>query len=204
MRPIRGRHWNRHNHSRRVEEQFERCFPMHLRRRTPAHNGEMSVRRQGSRIPWANDLPIRSGTPEPQDPEILANTQVPSNEERTIFKWLDINKWLDNACDLWLKQPLPNRQYVLMTNANFKNAGYALMTEENPEQKLTSTKKTYAPVTFGSKTFSPSHLKMSIYAKEFLAVYFAFMEYSHILWGSSKPTIVLTDINQSQGFFKPT
>ena len=27
--------------------------------------------------------PIRSGTPEPQDPKILANTQVPSNEERT-------------------------------------------------------------------------------------------------------------------------
>ena len=50
------------------------------------------------------------------------------------------------------------------------------MTEENPEQKLTSTKKTYDPVAFGSKTFSPSQLKMSIYAKEFLAIYFAFME----------------------------
>ena len=67
------------------------------------------------------------------------------------------------------------------------------MTEEDPEQKITSTKKTYAPVAFGSKTFSPSQLKLSIYAKEFLAIYFAFMEYSHILWGSTKPTIVLTD-----------
>ena len=36
---------------------------------------------------------------------------------------------------------------------------------------------------------------MSIYAKEFLAIYFAFMEYSHILWGSTKPIIVL--INKS-------
>ena len=42
-----------------------------------------------------------------------------------------INKPLDNACGLWLKQPMPNRQYILMTDANFKNAGYALMIEEN-------------------------------------------------------------------------
>ena len=34
-----------------------------------------------------------------------------------------INKALDNACGLWLKQPLPNKQYVLMSDANFKNAG---------------------------------------------------------------------------------
>ena len=34
---------------------------------------------------------------------------------------------------------------------------------------------------------------MSIYAKEFLAIYFAFMEYSHILWESTKPVVVLTD-----------
>ena len=89
-----------------------------------------------------------------------------------------------------------------MTDANIKNAGYALMTEEDPEQKITSTKKTYAPVAFGSKTFSPSHLKMSIYAKEFLAIYFAFMEYSHILWGSTKPIIVLTDNKSVTRFFQ--
>ena len=89
-----------------------------------------------------------------------------------------------------------------MTDANFKNAGYALMTEEDPEQKITSIKKTYAPVAFGSKTFSPSQLKMSIYAKELLAIYFAFMECSHILWGSSKPTIVLTDNKSVTRFFQ--
>ena len=43
---------------------------------------------------------------------------------------------------------------------------------------------------------------MSIYAKEFLAIYFAFMEYSHILWGSSKPTIVLTDNKSVTRFFQ--
>ena len=89
-----------------------------------------------------------------------------------------------------------------MTDANFKNAGYALRTEEDTEQKITSTKKTYALVAFGSKTFSLPQLKMSIYAKEFLAIYFAFMEYSHILWGSSKPTIVLTDNKSVTKFFQ--
>ena len=46
-----------------------------------------------------------------------------------LDSFTSINKSLDNACCLWLKQPMPNRQYVLMTDANFKNAGYALMIE---------------------------------------------------------------------------
>ena len=170
---------------------------MHPRSRTPAYNGQMPVRCQGRRIPWANILSIRCGAPEQQNQEVLANAQIPPNEERNskihrICKLLQelyspilsetiapfheliksdkpakidqelisnfeaINRSLNNACGLWLKQPLPNRQYVLMTDANFKNAGYALMTEEDPQHKITSTKKTYAPVAFGSKTFSPS------------------------------------------------
>ena len=56
---------------------------MRPRSMTPAHNGQMSVRCQGSRIPWADDFPIRCGTPESQDPEVPTNPQVPSNEERT-------------------------------------------------------------------------------------------------------------------------
>ena len=134
--------------------------------------------------------------------ELIKSDKPVKIDQDLISNFEAINKSLDNACDLWLKQPLPNRQYVLMTDASFKNAGYALMTEEDPEQKITSTKKTYAPVAFGSKTFSPSQLKMSIYAKEFLAIYFAFMEYSHILWGSSKPTIVLTDNKSVTRFFQ--
>ena len=59
-----------------------------------------------------------------------------------------------------------------MTDASFSAAGYAIMIEDDPEQKITSTRKTYAPIAFGSKTFSPTQLKMSIYAKEFLAIYF--------------------------------
>ena len=113
----------------------------------------------------------------------------------------NINKALDNAWGLWLKQPLPNKQYVLKTDANFKNAGYALMIEENADEKLTSVKKTYAPIAFGPKTFSSSQIKMSIYDKEILAICFAFMEFSHILWGSTRPVIVITDHKSVTRFF---
>ena len=114
----------------------------------------------------------------------------------------NINKSLDNACGLWLKQPMPIRQYIPMTDANFKNAGYALMIKKNAEEKITSVRKTYAPVACGSKMFSPSQIKMSIYAKEFLAIYFAFIEYSHILWESTKPVVVLTDNKSMTRFFQ--
>ena len=134
--------------------------------------------------------------------ELIKSDKPAKIDQELISNFEAINRSLDNACGLWLKQPLPNRQYVLMADANFKNAGYALMTEEDPEQKITSTKKTYAPVAFGSKTFSPSQLKMSIHAKEFLAIYFASMEYSHILWGSTKQIIVQTDNKSVTRFFQ--
>ena len=70
-----------------------------------------------------------------------------------------------------------------MTDASFHAAGYAIMIEDNPNQKLQSRRKTYAPIAFGSKTYSPAQLKMSIYAKEFLAIHFAFSEFGHLMCG---------------------
>ena len=62
-------------------------------------------------------------------------------------------------------------------SAIFTAAGYAILTEDDPNQKFTSVKKFYAPMPYGSKAFTPSQLKMSIYAKEFLAKYYAFQEF---------------------------
>ena len=70
------------------------------------------------------------------------------------------NKALSDACQLALKQPFPGKQLVLMTDASFRSAGYAHMIEDNPDQKIQSKRKTYAPVAFGSKVFSPAQLKM--------------------------------------------
>ena len=43
---------------------------------------------------------------------------------------------------------------------------------------------------------------MSIYSKEFLATYIAFLEFAHILWEATQPTIVLTDNKSVTRFFQ--
>ena len=78
-----------------------------------------------------------------------------------------------------------------MTDASFTAAGYAIMIEDNADQKLQSRRKTFAPIAFGSESFNPTQLKKSIYVKAFLAIYFAFSEFGHLMWGSVFPVIVL-------------
>ena len=133
----------------------------------------------------------------------LLKTEVPINITSELKETFDsVNIALSNACGLALKQPIPGKQPVLMTDASFRSAGHALMIEDNPDQKIQSNWKTYAPVAFGSKIFSPAQLKMSIYSKEFLAIYLAFLEFAHILWEATKPTIVLTDNKSVTRFFQ--
>ena len=79
----------------------------------------------------------------------------------------ELNEALNRCCQLALRQPLPGKQLVLMTDASFQAAGYAVLIENDPNETYTSTRKTYAPIVYGSKTYSPSQNKMSIYAKEF-------------------------------------
>ena len=134
----------------------------------------------------------------------LPKTEVPINITSELKETFDtVNKALSDACELALKQPIPGKQFVLMTDVSFRSAGYALMIEDNPDQKIQSKRKTYAPVAFGSKIFSPAQLKISIYSKEFLAIYMAFLEFAHILWEATKPTIVLTDNKSVTRFFIP-
>ena len=133
----------------------------------------------------------------------LLKMEVPINITSDLKETFDsVNTALSNACELALKQPIPGKQLVLMTDASFRSAGYALMIEDNIDQKIQSKRKTYAPVAFGSKIFSPAQLKMSIYSKEFLAIYMAFLEFAHILWEATKPTIVLTDNKSVTRFFQ--
>ena len=81
----------------------------------------------------------------------------------------EFNDALDLSCQLALRQPLPDKQLFLLKDASFQAAGYVELTEDDPKEKITSPRITYAPVAFGSKTFTPLQLKMSIYAKKFLA-----------------------------------
>ena len=114
----------------------------------------------------------------------------------------EINEALDRCCQLALRQPLPAKQLVLMTDASFQAAGYAVLIEDDPNQKYTSTRKTYAPIAYGSKTYSPSQIKMSIYAKEFLANYMAFKDFRHVFSGATKPVIIKTDSKSVTRFFR--
>ena len=132
----------------------------------------------------------------------LLKTEVPINTTSELKQTFDsVKKTLRDAWQLALKQPIPGKQLALMTDASIKSAGYALMIEDNPDQKKQSKRKTYAPVAFGSKILSPAQLKMSIYSKEFLAIYMAFLEFAHILWEATKPTIFLTDNKRVTRFF---
>ena len=61
------------------------------------------------------------------------------------------NEALDRCCQLALRQPLPGKKLVLMTDANFQAAGYSKLIEDDPNQKYTQTRKAYAPLAYGSK-----------------------------------------------------
>ena len=41
-----------------------------------------------------------------------------------------------------------------MTDASFMAAGYAVRIEDDPLEKYTSPKKTFAPVAYGSKSYT--------------------------------------------------
>ena len=124
----------------------------------------------------------------------LLKAEVPINFTSELEELFDsVKKAFSDACQLAIKQPNPRKQLVLMTDASFRSARYALMIQDNPDQKLHSKQKTYAPVAFGSKIFSPAQPKMPKYSEEFLAIYMAFLEFPHIPWEATKPKIVLTD-----------
>ena len=85
----------------------------------------------------------------------LLQTEVPINITSELKETFDsVNKALSNACKLALKQPIPGKKLVLMTDVSLRSAGYALMIEDNPDQKIQSKRKTYAHVALAQK-FSP-------------------------------------------------
>ena len=62
--------------------------------------------------------------------------------KKLVQQFEELLKALDKCCGLALQQPLPTMQLALMTDAA---AGYAFLIEEDPNQKFTSLRKSYAP-----------------------------------------------------------
>ena len=77
-----------------------------------------------------------------------------------------------------------------------------MLIEDDPNEKHNSTLKSYAPIAYGSKKYTPSQSKTSIYAKNFLAIHLAFKEFGHLFWGSTKPVIIMSDGISVSRFFR--
>ena len=110
---------------------------------------------------------------------------------------------LTRATDLTLRLAKPGLQYVILCDASFHGTGFVLMIEDYLIDQKGKTKKTYAPVSFGSRLFTTTQLKFSVYYKEFLALYFALDLFAHFIWGATKPVLVLTDNRSLTQFFQP-
>ena len=80
---------------------------------------------------------------------------------------ITLRKNLEQACQMSLRLPKPDAQYVILTDASFFAAEYVLLIEDISIDQTGKTHKTYVPVSFGSKYFTPTYLILSIYAKEF-------------------------------------
>ena len=65
----------------------------------------------------------------------LPKTEWPINITSKLKETFDTIKEAD-ACQLALKQRFPGKQLVLMMDASFRSARYALMIEDNPDQKI--------------------------------------------------------------------
>ena len=68
----------------------------------------------------------------------LPKTEVPINFTSELKETFDsVNKVISDACQSALKQAIPGKQLVLMTDASCRSVGYALMIEDNTDKKNT-------------------------------------------------------------------
>ena len=112
-----------------------------------------------------------------------------------------MKKELKAICDSSLCLPKKGLQYVILADASFYAAGYVLMVEDYTITQINETKQC-AQVCFGSRVFQPAQMKLSIYAKELLAVHFVLDNFAHLVWGAEKPLPILTDNKSLTRFFK--
>ena len=124
--------------------------------------------------------------------------QMTHQHKDTIF---EINENLAKAAKLSLRLPLPDKHLVIMCDASEHAAGYVLLTEDYTESD-TGAIKSFALVVFGSQLFREGQISLTMYAKEFLAMRFAFDEFAHIIWGVKNTTIVMTDNKAVTRFFQ--
>ena len=76
-----------------------------------------------------------------KDEKVLVTTELVQQFTKSTETLTSVVNWpLNNHCQTRL---------VLMTDASFTAAGYAILTEDDPNQKYSSVKKSYAPIAYG-------------------------------------------------------
>ena len=110
---------------------------------------------------------------------------------------------LKKACERTLRIAQKDLQYIILADASHYAAGYVLLIEDYCENQAGKKIKNYAPVSFGSRLFTPNQLKLSMYCKEFLATVYALETFEANIWGATKyPIILLTDNKSLTRFFQ--
>ena len=110
---------------------------------------------------------------------------------------------LKKACERTLRIAQKDLQYIILADAKHYAAGYVLLIEDYCENQARKKIKNYAPVSFGSRLFTPNQLKLSMYCKEFLATVYALETFEANIWGATKyPIILLTDNKSITRFFQ--
>ena len=108
-----------------------------------------------------------------------------------------VKKSILDACKLALKQPIPGKQLVLMTDAIFQSAGFAFIIEDNPDQKIHSKRKTYTTLASGTKFSPPRNTRCPSTQKKIWRLPWHFLslrtfskkhQSQHLIWQISKIT----------------
>ena len=83
-----------------------------------------------------------------------------TNDHHESFNTLKAD--LTRATNLTLRLGKPGLQYVILCDASFRSTGFVLMVEDYLIDQKGKTKKTYAPVSFGSSLFTTTQLNFSV------------------------------------------
>ena len=132
----------------------------------------------------------------------LLKAEVSINITSELKETFDsVNKALSDACELALKQPIPGKQPVLMTDANFKRRqrldDWRQSRSENPIKK-----EDLLACCVWIEKFLPRTTKNVDLLERSLRNLHGFHDFAHNLCEATKPTIVLTDNKSLTRFFQ--
>ena len=102
-----------------------------------------------------------------------------TNDHQESFNSLKAD--LTRATDFTSRLTKPGLQYVILCDASFHCAGCVVMIEDYLIDQKGKPKKTYAPVSFGSRLFTATQLMISFHYEEIFAPYFALDHFAHFI-----------------------